>query len=341
MANTIVKPDLESVEAQVFAKLSLGQPLVLITIIKSEGSAPRHAGTHALFSNEGFSGTVGGGILEAKTIELAKSALETATSQLGNFFLANDAASDMICGGKLEVLCEFLTPDAHSAFAKAKLALSSGKAGQWVVKIKKDLNNRVTIDRSFLEVEKGACPQKILLVDNGDLLIYTEPLIPKPLLLLCGGGHVALEVAELAAKCDFSVDVVDDRAEFANKERFPWARKCYVLPAYTNLRAVCGVSHEHYVAIMTRGHKYDSDVLEQVLAGPIKYVGMIGSLRKREEVYAKLKAHGISHDTLAKVYCPIGLSFPTETPQQIAVAVVAELLAAKGQVLQDFRPTVF
>ena len=91
---------------------------------------------------------------------------------------------------------------------------------------------------------------------------------------------------------------------------------------------------------MTRGHKYDSAALEQVLAGPTKYAGMIGSLRKRGEVYAKLKAHGISHDTLAKVYCPIGLSFPTEQPQQIAVAVVAELLAAKGQVLQDFRPTV-
>ena len=133
------------------------------------------------------------------------------------------------------------------------------------------------------------------------------------------------------------VDVVDDREEFANRGRFPMARHCHVLPGFSGLEAACGLEPRHYVAIMTRGHAFDREVLEQALRVHPRYLGMIGSRSKREHVYRLLRAEGVPAGELARVCCPIGLGIYAETPQQIAVSVVAELLAALAGTLPQLR----
>ena len=157
------------------------------------------------------------------------------------------------------------------------------------------------------------------------------------LLLLCGGGHVSLEVAALAHACGFVVDVVDDRPEFSDPARFPMARRCLTLPGFENLVEACGIGRRHYVAIVTRGHSFDREALAQALTSHAAYIGMIGSKSKREQVYAFLRAQGVPDAELAAVRCPIGLSIGAETPGQIAVSVVAELLAARAGTLQRLR----
>ena len=157
------------------------------------------------------------------------------------------------------------------------------------------------------------------------------------MLLLCGGGHVSLEVARLAHSCGFVVDVVDDREEFSNAGRFPMARHCRVLPGYENLVQTCDIGRRHFVAIITRGHSFDREALAQALTSHAQYVGMIGSRTKREQVYAALRKQGVPDAELAAVCCPIGLSIEAETPQQIAVAIVAELLAARAGTLVRLR----
>ena len=167
--------------------------------------------------------------------------------------------------------------------------------------------------------------------------IYMEPLDTPPVLLLCGGGHVSLEVATLAHACGFVVDVVDDRAEFASPERFPMARHCFVLQAFANLVRACGIGRRHYVAIMTRGHSFDREVLVQALESHAFYIGMIGSRSKKDGVYGALRKEGVPDAELACVRCPIGLPIGADSPQQIAVSVVAELLAARAGTLQRLR----
>ena len=115
------------------------------------------------------------------------------------------------------------------------------------------------------------------------------------------------------------------------------ARRCIVLPRFENLAQACGIGPRHFVAIMTRGHAYDREALAQALPAQPRYLGMIGSRTKKEQVYTLLRAQGVSDAALARVCCPIGLGIEAETPQQIAVSIVAELLAEKRGSLQQFR----
>lgn len=353
-------------EQRIADLLEAGQQAVLMTVISREGSAPRGAGTRALLTSQGLLGTVGGGALEAAALEMARQCLASGLSACHRCSMDGSADTDMICGGSMEVLCESLSAAQAPLFRQAQRALDQGIDGIWSVDVTREsLPRRVlylerrpealpdgrTADvplipedtpnviigldpaRALLDKRKG----KAGLVDTTVARVYMEPLDTPPVLLLCGGGHVSLEVATLAHACGFVVDVVDDRAEFASAERFPMARHCFVLQAFANLVRACGIGRRHYVAIMTRGHSFDREVLVQALESHAFYIGMIGSRSKKESVYAVLRKEGVPDAELACVRCPIGLPIGADSPQQIAVSVVAELLAARAGTLQRLR----
>lgn len=348
-----------TLEARSAALLQGGEPLVLVTVVASAGSAPRHAGTRALQTRGGFEGTVGGGAMEAAAMKAARQCLNDQHSAREVFVMDATAAmdSDMICGGRMEVLCEALQPGQAGLFALADASIRQGRRGAWLVRLA-GKGRLVPERRLYVEKLPRAAASSELVIEGLDEVAsflnttkqrpglvatesgteyYVEPLEAPPLLLLCGGGHVALEVARLAHACGFVVDVVDDREEFANRGRFPMARHCHVLPGFSGLEAACGLEPRHYVAIMTRGHAFDREVLEQALRVHPRYLGMIGSRSKREHVYRLLRAEGVPAGELARVCCPIGLGIYAETPQQIAVSVVAELLAALAGTLPQLR----
>ena len=303
---------------------------------------------------------LGGGLLEARAFEAAAQSLFMGTSsQISCDMSGFTPDSDMICGGGMDVLCEVLTPDKASLFAFAAQALRSGVGGVWVV----DVNREPPLRRLYLDsLPENAAPatgstlppdasldiapvRTLLaqrkgrpgLVTTDACRIYIEPLAAPPVLLLCGGGHVSLEVARLAHVCGFIVDVVDDRPEFSNPQRFPMARRCHVLPDYENLVEACGIGRHHYVAVITRGHGFDRETLAQALTSHAQYIGMIGSKTKRDQIYAILRGQGVPDAELAAVCCPIGLTIEAETPQQIAVSIVAELLAVQAGTLKRLR----
>lgn len=360
----VTTPWEDTLEARAAALLTGGEPLVLVTVVSRTGSAPREAGTRALQTRNGFEGTVGGGLLEARAMEAARNSLAGGLSARVSCDMSGFTPnSDMICGGGMEVLCEVLAPRQAEMFALAAEVLRLGGRGAWLVELRRDgvslhgeaetPQRRLFVDAlpehavqpegvtvgleavtPLLETRKG----RPGLVDvDGRILYYVEPLDAPPVLLLCGGGHVSLEVARLAHSCGFVVDVVDDREEFSNAERFPMARHCRVLPGYENLVQTCDIGRRHFVAIITRGHSFDREALAQALTSHAQYVGMIGSRTKREQVYAALRKQGVPDAELAAVCCPIGLSIEAETPQQIAVSIVAELLAARAGTLVRLR----
>ena len=147
-------------------------------------------------------------------------------------------------------------------------------------------------------------------------------------LILCGGGHVSLEVAHIAQRLEFELAVIDDRPEFASPERFPMAARVVCAPFLKALDALGSRESDYYV-ILTRGHAHDRDCLEHVLRGKYAYAGMIGSRTKVAAVKAALEAAGIAREILDGVHSPIGLSIGAQTPAEIAVSIAAELVPEK------------
>ena len=364
----VTTPWEDTLESRAAMLLQSGEPVVLVTVVSRTGSAPRDAGTRALQTRNGFEGTVGGGLLEARTMEAARNSLQSAVSARVSVDLSGFLpTSDMICGGGMEVLCEVLAPRQIEMFALASRVLRQGGRGVWLVELRDDgvsLHGEAAnpVRQLFIDAlpsdgqeENAPLPDGVSvgldavlplvearknkpgLVERHGRVLYVEPLDAPPVLLLCGGGHVSLEVARLAHSCGFVVDVVDDRTEFSNAERFPMARQCLVLPEYENLVQTCNIGRRHFVAILTRGHSFDREALAQALSSHAQYVGMIGSKTKREQVYGLLRAKGVPASELAAVCCPIGLPIEAETPQQIAVSIVAELLAARAGTLMRLR----
>lgn len=167
------------------------------------------------------------------------------------------------------------------------------------------------------------------MVCGGTMEFLIEPLAAGEKLYVFGGGHVALPVVQLAAKVGFSVTVIDDRSEFSAADRFPEANQCIQTQPGKYAKEV-ELTDRDYVVIVTPGHKDDYAVLRGVIKKPSKYMGMIGSKVKRDEIYEKLRTNdGITEDALNKVHCPIGLEIGSETPEEIAVSIVAELIKVR------------
>lgn len=171
--------------------------------------------------------------------------------------------------------------------------------------------------------------------ETEDGLLFAEPFAAESRLLLLGGGHVALALAEFAAKTGFCVTVVDDRKQFANRGRFPWVQDVWCETFADGIRRF-GVRQTDYVVTLTRGHQHDADCLRTLWAQPEKpcYLGMIGSRRRTTALKAMLaEEDGIDRDWLESIYTPVGLAIGAQTPEEIAVSILAELIQTKRQTL--------
>ena len=181
------------------------------------------------------------------------------------------------------------------------------------------------------ELEKTLCERVAALtgaalLNYGDARYLLSSFAVGGRLILVGAGHVAACTAEAAARVGFQVTVLDDRAEFANRERFPQASEIRVLPDFGDCLNGMTIDSDSYIVIVTRGHLHDLEVLEQALRTAAGYIGMIGSRRKRNAIYTQLLDRGISEAQLEQVRCPIGMAIEADTPEEIAISIVGELI---------------
>ena len=170
--------------------------------------------------------------------------------------------------------------------------------------------------------------QETGLICGGQMDVYIEPIEPSPELYIIGGGHVGYHLARLAHEVGFRVHVVDDREKFANRERFPTAEEVVADDIPTWLAAATLPPHA-YAVIVTRGHTNDLEALRALAPRELRYLGLIGSRAKVARVYDALTADGVPADQLARIHAPIGLDIGAVTPQEIAVSILAELIAVK------------
>jgi xanthine dehydrogenase accessory factor len=198
----------------------------------------------------------------------------------------------------------------HDAFGKARQAIAGGQPSLV----------RYELSDEFAE-ENG-------LICGGQMEVYIEPLTAAPRLYIIGAGHVGWHLARLAHETGFRIHVVDDREKFANAERFPEAIDIAVddIPAWL---ASADIPQDAYVTVVTRGHQHDLSALRALATRPLRYLGMIGSKAKVARVYDALVSEGLSPDALRRVHAPIGLDIGAVTPAEIAVSILAEMIAVR------------
>lgn len=170
--------------------------------------------------------------------------------------------------------------------------------------------------------------QETGLICGGQMEVYIEPIEPSPALYVIGAGHVGYQLAHMAQTAGFKVHVIDDREKFANRERFPDA-EAVVAEDIPTWIAQASIPPHAYVVIVTRGHNNDLDALRALAPRDVRYLGLIGSRAKVARIYDALRDEGLPADRLARVHAPIGLDIGAVTPQEIAVSILAELIAVK------------
>jgi len=335
------------IEKKILAQLQQNRTVALVTIIDKSGSAPRLPGSKMLVEEDGtLHGTIGGGRMEFTAHEAAVKVACGAAPILTEYDMRGNGAggdTDMVCGGIQLVLIERLTPDMAPMFEQAMDCFLDGAKGVWTI----DISDPEHPIRAFIDMRKNSPPvgdidfkaamrrrtTQLIKTKTAEKSIVIDPLPKSGTVVLIGGGHVSKEVARLASYVDFDVVVCDDRLEFSNMDRFPMARSTHVIKDFKNLFQTIGQGEDHYLLIITRGHSYDQKALGQALLTPARYIGMIGSRSKRNITYSNLRDQGFTDADFARVHCPVGLSIGSETPKEIAVSILAELIAARAGAL--------
>ncbi len=165
------------------------------------------------------------------------------------------------------------------------------------------------------------------LICGGTLEVFVEPILPQPVAYIFGGGHISMALAKSSSAAGFGVVVVDDREQFANKERFPMAQEIFASYEVAFERIQPNASS--YLVIFTRGHRDDMRVLAWAVRTAARYVGMIGSKRKVLSVYQALEKEGYAPEEFSRVYAPMGLDIGALSPEEIAISISAELVAVR------------
>ncbi len=337
------------------------EDFVLATILEKHGSAPREEGAKMIIKRD-FSivGTIGGGIFEAMAIKLSSKVFQDGFSIVKSFSLTNEGAAALgaACGGNVKLLLEYVDyndskmVDIYKSAFQIKVKgdnfavitkipkedISVRKIDKWICGESsfygEEDNTVQLICRRIREDFKNIAMKNVNLEGEQYLI---EPILNNEIVYIIGAGHVSQKIAQITNMLDFKTVVIDDRDEFANRERFKTVEEVKVISSFENILQYIKVNNNSYIIIVTRGHAYDKDVLSQVLRTDAKYIGMIGSRKKREFVYNSLLNEGYTSEDLKKVYSPIGVSIFAQTPEEIAVSIVAELIKVKREPLNERR----
>lgn len=163
---------------------------------------------------------------------------------------------------------------------------------------------------------------------GGTLEIFLEPILPTPVCYICGAGHVGIHLSKVATLAGFATVIVDNRAAFANRERFPEANEIHA-DEYERVFDQLAPNELSFIVIVTRGHKDDMRVLRWAIDTPARYIGLIGSKRKVLSIYRELEREGVPREKLLRVHAPIGIEIGALTPEEIAVSIAAEMIAIR------------
>ena len=331
--------------------LERGGEAIVCQVVETRGSTPQKAGSMMIVDPEGGQGgTLGGGCVENEVKTKAMQQLTSGAAAVHSFVLDHDYAwaDGLICGGRMVVIAQpvrgalpleyFRRVDAFlgdgQGFTEA-VVVDSEAAGGVAVGTRFLFNGECKVTASFPEADSPEwLPLRIAppagrpkpSMQNGVALL---PSWPRIRLVIVGAGHVGQAVAELAARADFDVWVIDDRRQYANRERFPNAQRILV-GAFDQVIGSIEITPLTYALIVTRGHGHDQEALERLAPTAAAYVGLIGSRRKIRLIFDNLREAGIREADLERVTAPVGLDIGSQTVPEIAISIVAELISRRN-----------
>ena len=287
-------------------------------------------------------------------------ALDKRTHVLIDFDLTSNSLTEeeAICGGVAKILIDG-SPEIHrQIFQDVSDSLKKGKSGVLATFIEVYPDNSVSISRYWMEQDKinglDSHLSEVLaqedvqksLSRNRPVLrlmkknlqnscnenihyLFLEPVFPPSQLVIAGAGHIGKALAHLGHLLNFEVTVIDDRVEYANSGNLPDADWIIVDDIGTALKNM-SITSDSYIVIVTRGHRHDSDALRNCISRPAPYIGMIGSKRRIKACFIRFRDEdGISEELLNKVHAPIGLDIGSETPEEIALSIIAEMIKVR------------
>jgi xanthine dehydrogenase accessory factor len=330
-----------------------GSDFAVAVVLHAAGSTPCKAGARAILSaGRVIAGTIGGGLVEAEAQRHGAAAIRLGRPVVFDFDLAGVVAGDdrPVCGGTMRVLVDPAAARHRAAFAEAAAQRRRRERGVlltvvrgadlWEVSVRCQRAEAIATDFEFpgaeavrrtLEREQPASFVSEPSAVSERVEVLVEPLVPKPILVIAGGGHVGQAVAVQASLVGFDIVVLDDRPEFTAPALFP-AGVSTMCGLIAESLARLPIGADTFVVIVTRGHAHDAEALAACLRQPAAYIGMIGSRRKvaqmRQEFVATGQATAAEFD---RVRAPIGLEIGAATVPEIATSIVAQLISVRRQ----------
>lgn len=352
---------MRDVVRQLLAAIQAARPVASCRLVETRGSTPQKAGaTMLVFPDGSQSGTLGGGCVEAEVKRRALDVLAKRQPEIAKFQLDSDYGWDdgLICGGRMQVLIvpvergaadryfqkmgefveqgagmtEAVVFDPEACGEQAPATYLFDQSDQLVGSL--SLSNGAVVENT-----KANCPP---IVQRHFRPLITRPRpyavqgigylpsSPRCRLIIVGGGHVGQAVATLAADLEFDVWVVDDRSDIISEQRFPRAQR-RIAGDIEDILPSLEITPDTYCLIVTRGHQHDEEALYHLANRGARYVGLIGSRRKIKMIFDDLQAEGISADTLAGVFAPLGIDIGSQTVPEIAVSICAELVSHRNR----------
>jgi xanthine dehydrogenase accessory factor len=326
-----------------------GEPVALATVIHTWGSAPRQVGAKMALTPSGkITGSVSGGCVESAVFEAGVKSLRSGQPQLLKFGVADETAWQvgLACGGRIEVFVQALNPTvfdlwkakllSNKLFSVVSLIEGPGSFPGRAMLVSEDSVqlslepglDEICIEKSRHALAEGRSQSFELAWQAEPVRAFIEVVKPTPTLIMVGGVHIAIALTALAKTLGFQTLVIDPRRAFGNPERFPsvdrliqsWPEEAF---------SQVDISSSDAVVMLTHDPKIDDPALKRVLNSPASYVGALGSRTTHEKRKRRLLAEGVTSAQLERLHAPIGLDIGAETPEEIALAIMAEIVAAQ------------
>lgn len=358
---------MDDILSELVRRKGQGERLALASLVWSTGSIPMSERAKMIVAERGdVVGTIGGGCLEAEVLSAGRIALETGENQLLRYTMTEKQAgeSGLNCGGSVRIYTEVIEPDEAADFYSRVLAARQVRSGCVLATLLKRRFDSTGDGRLWLGADGNTCGSLgtpaadrqveeclsqvlgrerglVCALDSSAELgeaaeVFIEPFLPEPVLYVFGGGHVGGQICTLAKNVGFRVVLIDDRPAFANPQRHPQADEC-VVAGMEEVFADLPIDDQSYIVAATRGHQHDEIVVEAAIQTPARYIGMLGSERKKLILWRRIAERGGDPQRLDAVFAPIGVNIGADTPAEIAVSVVAELIEQRRGTSKEWK----
>ena len=305
-------------------RLKRNESVILLVVAESSGSSPGRQGYKMAVAEDEIIGSIGGGLMEINLVESARRLLRN--EEKNNFIKQqvhrkkSPDTSGMICSGGQAIIFFKLSQNNLPTIRKVIRALKKHlpavlQISNLKFQIAEDLSNN--FDFQFEQTDASA-------------FLFQEKLGFKNRLFIIGGGHCALALSDLMSKMDFYITLFDDRPNLNTLEKNKFVHAKQIVESYVQIDEFIPSGANHYVVVMTLGYKTDEIVIRRLLDKKFKYFGVLGSRAKMATLLKNLKREGFPEEKLSRIHTPIGLQINSQTPEEIAVSIAAEIIAVKN-----------